>query len=124
MGDARDARDPLHGQAAQAGQQRQQGQEPRLTNHEITIALAGGAVLGPFRATWSTAIVSDVRELARDYDAFLQGGEQKRFKYHLHDPGKHVSHSLILDFKHVTAIYDRVVLHEHGSTPRPRSQGG
>lgn len=84
-----------------------------LTNHEITIALAGGAVLGPFRATWSTEIVSDVRELSKDYDAFLQGAEQRRFKYHLHDPGKHVSHSLIIDFKHVTAIYDRVLLHEH-----------
>ena len=57
-----------------------------LTNHEITIALMGGAVLGPFRATWSTEIVSDVRELSRDYDAFLQGAEQTRFKYHLHDP--------------------------------------
>ena len=83
-----------------------------LTNHEITIALAGGAMLGPFRATWSTEIISDVRELAKDYDAFLQGGEQKRFKYHLHDPLTHVSHSLLLDFNHVTAIYDRVVLHE------------
>lgn len=82
-----------------------------LTNHEITIALRGGAVLGPFRATWSTEIVSDVRELSRDYDAFLQGAEQTRFKYHLHDPGKHVSHSLIIDFKHVTAVYDRVELH-------------
>ena len=89
------------------------GDPKGLTNHEITVALAGGAVLGPFRATWSTEIVSDVRELTRDYDAFLQGGKQTRFKYHLHDPGKHVSHSLILDFKHVTAIYDRVLLHEH-----------
>ena len=86
--------------------------EKRLTNHEITIALAGGAVLGPFRATWSTEILSDVRELSRDYDAFLQGAEQKRFKYHLHDPSSNVSHSLIIDFKHVTAIYDRVELHE------------
>ena len=84
-----------------------------LTNHEITIALEGGAMLGPFRATWSTEIISDVRELTKDYDAFLQGGEQMRFKYHLHDPSQHVSHSLLLDFRHVTAIYDRVVLHEH-----------
>lgn len=83
-----------------------------LTNHEITIALQGGAVLGPFRATWSTEIVSDVRELSRDYDAFLQGAEQTRFKYHLHDPGKHVSHSLLIDFEYVTAIYDRVELHD------------
>ena len=84
-----------------------------LTNHEITIALEGGAMLGPFRGTWSTEILSDVRELSKDYDAFLQGREQKRFKYHLHDPGTNVSHSLIIDFKHVTAIYDRVELHEH-----------
>lgn len=84
-----------------------------LTNHEITIALAGGAVLGPFRATWSTEIVSDVRELTKDYDAYLQGAEQKRFKYHLHDPGKNVSHSLLIRFEHVTAVYDRVLLHEH-----------
>ena len=86
--------------------------EKGLTNHEITIALAGGALLGPFRATWSTEILSDVRELTKDYDAFLQGQEQTRFKYHLHDPKSHVSHSLIIDFKHVTAIYDQVELHE------------
>lgn len=87
-----------------------------LTNHEITIALQGGAVLGPFRATWSTEIVSDVRELTKDYDAFLQGKAQRRFKYHLHesqDPRHPVSHSLILNFANVTAIYDRVLLHEH-----------
>ena len=92
-----------------------------LTNHEITIALDGGAVLGPFRATWSTEIVSDVRELSRDYDAFLQGRAQKRYKYHLHDPGKRVSHSLIIDFKHVTAIYDRVELHDAAATARHRA---
>ena len=34
-----------------------------LTNHEITICLAGGAILGPFRATWSKETTSDVREL-------------------------------------------------------------
>ncbi len=88
-------------------------EEKGLTNHEITIALEGGAMLGPFRATWSTEILSDVRELSRDYDAFLQGGGQKRFKYHLHDPEKHISHSLILNFDHVTAIYDRVALSDH-----------
>ena len=87
--------------------------EKGLTNHEITIALAGGALLGPFRATWSTEILSDVRELTKDYDAFLQGQEQTRFKYHLHDPSSHVSHSLIINFNHVTAIYDHVELHEH-----------
>ena len=91
-------------------------EERGLTNHEITIALAGGAVLGPFRATWSTEIVSDVRELTKDYDAFLQGQPQNRYKYHLHDsdnPQRPISHSLILNFEHVTAIYDRVLLHDH-----------
>ena len=82
-----------------------------LTNHEITICLAGGATLGPFKATWSKDIVSDVRELTRDYDAFMQGDAQARYKYHLHDQDKHVSHSLIVDFRQVTAIYDRVDLH-------------
>ncbi len=81
-----------------------------LTNHEITICLAGGAVLGPFKATWSSEIVSDVRELSKDYDVYLQTKKQKRFKYHLHDQEKRLSHSVILDFKDVTAIYDRVVL--------------
>jgi len=85
-------------------------EEKGLTNHEITICLAGGATLGPFRATWSQEMVSDVRELSRDYDNFLQGGTQKRFKYHLHDPEKRVSHSLIINFKKVTAIYDQVQL--------------
>ena len=84
-----------------------------LTNHEITICLNGGAMLGPFKATWSRDIVSDVRELTKDYDAFMQTGEQKRFKYHLHDQERRVSHSLILHFKDVTAIYDRVELLEN-----------
>ena len=81
-----------------------------LTNHEITICLQGGAILGPFKATWSRDIVSDVRELMREYDAFLQGQDQKRFKYHLHDQERRLSHSLILNFKEITAIYDRVEL--------------
>ena len=81
-----------------------------LTNHEITICLEGGAMLGPFRATWSSEIVSDVRELSRDYDGYMNGDKQKRFKYHLHDPDKKLSHSLIIDFSRVTAIYDRVNL--------------
>ncbi len=81
-----------------------------LTNHEITIALEGGAMLGPFKATWSSEIVSDVRELSKDYDAYMHGDKQTRFKYHLHDPEKKVSHSLIIDFSRVTAIYDRVKL--------------
>ena len=83
-----------------------------LTNHEITICLEGGAILGPFRATWSRDIVSDVRELTKDYDAFMEGAPQKRFRYHLHDQKQRLSHSLILDFRRVTAIYDRVGLSE------------
>lgn len=87
--------------------------EKNLTNHEITIALQGGAVLGPFRATWSTETLSDVRTLTRDYDAYLNGGKQTRFKYHLHDPETNVSHSLVISFEHITAIYDRVKLRSH-----------
>jgi len=83
-----------------------------LTNHRITVCLEGGAVLGPFRATWSKELVSDVRELIKEYDAFLNGDAQKRFKFHLHDQPDHVSHSLVLDFKRVTAIYDKVDLHD------------
>lgn len=83
-----------------------------LTNHTITICLEGGASLGPFRATWSTDLVSDVRELVRDYDAFLKGDGQARFKYHLHDQVEHLSHSVVVDFRRVTAIYDRVNLHD------------
>lgn len=86
--------------------------EKGLTNHEITICLSGGARLGPFKATWSKDIVSDVRELTKDYDAFMQGDAQTRYKYHLHDQDQHVSHSIIVDFAQVTAIYDRVVLHK------------
>ena len=88
--------------------------EQGLTNHEITIALAGGALLGPFVATWSTDTAGDVRELSKDYDAFLLGKKQTRFKYHLHDPERHLSHSIIVDFRHVTAIYDKVTLTDHG----------
>ena len=87
--------------------------EKALTNHEITIALKGGATLGPFKATWSTEIVSDVRELTRDYDAYLNGQKQTRFKYHLHDQQLNVSHSLVISFEHVTAVYDRVQLLPH-----------
>lgn len=83
-----------------------------LTNHNITVCLIGGAVLGPFKATWSEDMVSDVRELVRDYDGFLKGDGQKRFKYHLHDQDRRISHSLVLDFKQVTAIYDEVNLHD------------
>lgn len=84
--------------------------EHGLTNHQITICLEGGAILGPFRATWSKETASDVRELTKDYDAFLQGTPQTRFKYHLHDPDKHISHTLIVRFLQVTAIYDQVAL--------------
>jgi hypothetical protein len=87
-------------------------EEQGLTNHEITICLEGGAVLGPFKATWSKDIVSDVRELTRDYDAFLQGTRQSRFKYHLHDQEQNLSHSLIIHFTRVTAIYDKVDLQD------------
>ena len=83
-----------------------------LTNHEITICLNGGAILGPFKATWSREIVSDVRELTKEYDAFLQGGKQSRFKYHLHDQERRLSHTLILNFNEITAIYDRVELND------------
>ncbi|MFW6093553.1 MAG: hypothetical protein ACODAC_06215 [Pseudomonadota bacterium] len=83
-----------------------------LTNHTITICLQGGAVLGPYRATWSKDLVSDVRELVREYDAFLKGDEQKRYKYHFHDQAEHVSHTVVVDFKQVTAIYDKVALHD------------
>ncbi len=88
------------------------GDDKGLTNHTITVCLEGGAVLGPFRATWSREMVSDVRELVREYDGFLKGEAQKRFKYHLHDQEERVSHTLVLDFKRVTAIYDKVNLHD------------
>ena len=42
----------------------------------------------------------------------MHGDEQKRYKYHLHDQGQHVSHSLILNFDQVTAIYDKVDLQQ------------
>ena len=87
-------------------------EEKGLTNHTITVRLEGGAVLGPFRATWSTENVSDVRELVREYDGFLKGEPQKRFKFHLHDRQDRLSHTLVLDFKRVTAIYDKVDLHD------------
>ena len=84
-----------------------------LTNHEITICLQGGATLGPFKSTWSHESKSDVRELSKDFDAYLKGEPQTRYKYHLHDIHKHLSHSVLLRFEHVTAIYDRVQLTEH-----------
>lgn len=88
------------------------GHDKGLTNHTITICLEGGAVLGPFRATWSKEMVSDVRELVKEYDAFLKGDPQKRFKYHLHAQQERISHTLVLDFKRVTSIYDKVDLND------------
>ena len=85
-------------------------QEDALTNHEVTVCLQGGAVLGPFNATWSKDTKSDERELVREYDRFLQGEAQTRFKYHLHDTYTHTVHTLILRFENVTAIYDHVRL--------------
>ncbi len=87
-----------------------QQHEDALTNHEVTVCLQGGAVLGPFNATWSTESKSDVRELFREYDQFLQGEPQQRFKYHLHDAHTSRVHTLILRFEAVTAIYDHVRL--------------
>lgn len=85
--------------------------EQILSNHEVTIFLCGGGVLGPFRVSWNKDSPSDVRELSLEYDAFLQGERQTRFKFHLHDSYTKTAHSLILDFKSVDAIYDQVILH-------------
>jgi hypothetical protein len=85
-------------------------QEHSLTNHEVTVCLDGGAVLGPFHATWSRDSKSDVRELTKDYDRFMHGEVQTRFKYHLHDTYSNNVHTLFLRFENVTAIYDNVRL--------------
>lgn len=82
-----------------------------LTNHEVTICLEGGAVLGPFLATWSEDRPTDIRELSREYEDFLHGKPQRRYKFHLHDLAHKISHSVIIKFDQVTAIYDRVELH-------------
>ena len=89
--------------------------ENSRTNHEVTICLAGGAVLGPFNATWSQDAGGDVRELVRQYDAFLQGEKQSRFKFHLHDTYTNTVHTLILNFEQVTGICDHVRLKSHGN---------
>lgn len=81
-----------------------------LTNHEVTVCLDGGAVLGPFNATWSRDNGGDVRELVREYDAYLQGEEQKRYKFHLHDTYTNTVHTLILDFDRITGLYDHIRL--------------
>lgn len=84
--------------------------EQGLTNHEVTVCLAGGAVLGPYNATWSQNEGGDVRELVREYDAYLQGEKQRRFKFHLHDTYTQTVHTLIVDFEQVTGICDHVRL--------------
>ena len=89
--------------------------ENSLTNHEVTVCLAGGAVLGPFNATWNQDSGGDVRELVREYDGYLQGEQQRRYKFHLHDTYTNTVHTLILNFEQVTGICDHV---------RLRSQGG
>ncbi len=81
-----------------------------LSNHEVNVCLAGGAVLGPFRAVWSKDRPTDIRELSIEYDQFLHGTPQKRYKFHLHDAPHKIAHSIIIDFTNVTAIYDQVTL--------------
>ena len=84
--------------------------DTELTNHEVTICLEGGAILGPYRSTWSKDKPTDVRDLTIEYENFLKGIDQKRFRYHLHDVHSHAAHTLILNFVNVTAIYDHVNL--------------
>lgn len=80
------------------------------SNHEVTLCLSGGAVLGPFFATWSKEAPTDVRELFREYDRFLQGEPQQRFKFHLHDTNTNTVHTVVVDFRNVTAICDHIRL--------------
>lgn len=84
------------------------GKNSGLDNHEITVCLLGGAVLGPFKANWSKDTPSDVRDLVKEYDKFLQGEPQSRFKYHLHDSDRKIAHTLIIKFENVAGIYDAV----------------
>lgn len=84
--------------------------EDALTNHEVTVCLNGGAVLGPFNAAWSKEDSGDVRALSREFDRYLRGESQTRFKFHLHDTNTNSVHTLILRFEDVTAIYDHVKL--------------
>lgn len=81
-----------------------------LTNHTVTIAFKGGAVLGPFKGAWNKDQPGDVRELSREYDAYLQGESQVHYKFHLHDIAANQAHTLILHFDNVAAIYDQVDL--------------
>jgi hypothetical protein len=43
-----------------------------LTNHEVTVCLKGGAVLGPFREIWSKDRPTDIRELSIEYEDFFK----------------------------------------------------
>lgn len=43
-----------------------------LTNHEVTVCLKAGAVLGPFRAIWSKDRPTDSRELTIEYEDFFK----------------------------------------------------
>jgi hypothetical protein len=85
--------------------------EDSRSDHEVTMCLSGGAVLGPFLATWSKEAPSDVRELFREYDRFLQGEPQQRFKFHLHDTNSNSVHTVVVDFRNLSALCDHVRLH-------------
>lgn len=87
--------------------------EDSKSNHEVTICLNGGAVLGPFFATWSKEAPSDVRELFREYDRFLNGETQQRYKFHLHDTNTNSVHTVVIDFRNLSALCDHVRLHGH-----------
>jgi len=82
----------------------------RNNNHEITIYLKGGSVLGPFHVFWDDESESDARDLIKDFDHFLQGEKQVRHKYHLHDSVKRVAHTIFVSFGQIEAIYDQVSL--------------
>lgn len=92
--------------------------EDSKSNHEVTICLSGGAVLGPFHATWSKEAPSDVRELFREYDRFLNGETQQRYKYHLHDTATNSVHTVVVDFRNVTALCDHVRLHNQSGSEK------
>lgn len=47
--------------------------ENALTNHEVTVCLSGGAVLGPFNATWSKDEGGDVRNWCGSMMVFCKG---------------------------------------------------
>ncbi|ARU55099.1 hypothetical protein OLMES_1013 [Oleiphilus messinensis] len=82
--------------------------ENALTNHEVTICLKGGAVLGPYNATWSKENPGDIRELVKEYERFLQGEPQQRYKFHLHDTYSNNVHTIYVHFDNVAGICDQV----------------